>query len=138
MDIVKQRNDEALQHLIDQWREFKAIEKGGADGRRAVESAIIEFLNVNPESEGTTSKKTGTHKVTVNCRFDRKVDDKIMMQIADEHNVGNGILSNLFSWKPSVIKKNWDAAHEEIKQLFAPAITVKPAKAGVKIEDIKQ
>jgi len=66
--------------------------------------------------------------------MDQKVDAKMLQEIPDENDIGNGIISNLFRWKPELNVRNWDAAHDELKKLFGPCITTKPSTPSFKIE----
>jgi len=123
-----------MQTLINNWCELKKLERESAKERRSIESTIVEYLDINTDIAGTTKKETQTHKATIACRLDHKVNADLLHEIANEHQVSSGVLSQLFRWEPKLNIKAWDATHDDIKAIISPAITVKPSKPSFKID----
>lgn len=129
---MKQLQD--MQTLIDEWVELKQLEKDSAAQRRSIEAVVVEYLEINTDIPGTTKKETDTHKATIACRLDHKVNADLLQEIANENGVSNGVMANLFRWEPKLNVKAWQAAHDDIKKILSPAITVKPSKPSFKID----
>lgn len=123
-----------MQTLINSWCDLKKLERDSAQERRLIESAIIEYLDINTDIAGTTKKETQTHKATIACRLDHKVNADRLHEIANENQVSSGVLSQLFRWEPKLNMKAWECAHDDIKAILSQAITVKPGKPSFKID----
>ena len=107
------------------------------EARLAIEEKIVALTE--KKEEGTVSTKTEFYKVSVTFGVDRKVDAEIARSLADEMDAER--YARIFRWKPEVsvseLKYLKDNNPEVFRQV-SRALTAKPTKPSVKVEEIKR
>ena len=107
------------------------------EARLAIEEKIVALME--KKEEGTVSTKTEFYKVSVTFGVDRKVDAEIARSLADEMDAER--YARIFRWKPEVsvseLKYLKDNNPEVFRQV-SRALTAKPTKPSVKVEEIKR
>jgi hypothetical protein len=119
--------------LCEQWLEAKAAEAAAIATRRKVEDDLCAALNHRPNAEGTVNHEAGPYRVKIVTRFNQKVDSDLLQEIAAEHGLDEH-LPNLFRWKPEIIAAKWKAAHHNITDKLARAVTTTPGRPSFSIE----
>ena len=122
-----------IAQLCKEWRHQKDIEKKAIETRRQIEEELKYHLDFDETKEGYTSVKKSGYKLTLAHRFNRKVDSKLLQEIARENDIESSLYS-LFRWKPEIEAKNWQKADKEITDKFLPAIESKPSRPSFKID----
>lgn len=115
----------------------KAHESDAKNARLAIEEKIVAL--VEKKEEGTVSKKGDYYKLSVTFGVDRKVDPEIARQLADEMDAEQ--YARIFRWKPEVSVTELKYLREHNPEGFARvsrAITAKPSKPSVKVEEVKK
>jgi hypothetical protein len=121
-----------LQQLSAEWLEAKAIEKDAVEKRRLIEDEIVRLLDIQQSDEGTKKVEASPFVIKIASRVNRKVDGEIAQEIAAEHDMQDH-LSLLFRWKPELSMAAWDAVGDNVKQVFARAITATPGRPSFTI-----
>ena len=115
----------------------KTHELHAKEARLAIEEKIVSLME--KKEEGTVSTKTEFYKVSVTFGVDRKVDAEIARSLADEMDAER--YARVFRWKPEVsvseLKYLKDNNPEVFRQV-SRALTAKPTKPSVKVEEIKR
>lgn len=124
-----------LQQAINAYLEAKQAENVAKERRYAAEKEISRLVGY--KDEGQLSESTGSHKVTVRYRVNRRIDmdkfDEIRGQLPP------AIAKNLIRSKPKLDMKGYRWLRENRPELFAlvsTAITSKPGKPGVRVEEL--
>jgi hypothetical protein len=116
----------SFQELAKRWHEYKELEKKATEERRYIEDRLLSLLGVSESDQGT--KTFGDEiKVKIVCRHNQSVDSDLLNQIAVENDLVEQA-SQVFRWKAEVNKKVWDECPDQLRSVFAPAITVKPGR----------
>ncbi len=126
-----------LDRLAFELEMAKAKEAAAREARLAVEEKILAAME--RKDEGTVSQKTDFYKVSVTFGVDRKVDPEIARQLADEMDAEQ--YARIFRWKPEVSVTELKYLREHNPEGFAQvsrAITAKPSKPSVKVEEVKK
>jgi hypothetical protein len=121
-----------LQQLSAEWLEAKAIEKDAVEKRRMIEDEIVRLLDIQQTEEGTKKVEASPFVIKIASRVNRKVDGEIAQEIAAEHDMQDH-LSLLFRWKPELSMAAWDGVGDNVKQVFARAITATPGRPSFTI-----
>jgi len=121
-----------LQQLSAEWLEAKAIEKDAVEKRRLIEDEIVRLLDIQQSDEGTKKVEASPFVIKIASRVNRKVDGEIAQEIAAEHDMQDH-LSLLFRWKPELSMAAWDGVGDNVKQVFARAITATPGRPSFTI-----
>ena len=124
--------DHTIAQLAKDWREAKTAENTSRDFRLETEGKIIDLVGM--KAEGSQTHDAGTYKVTVTSSMTRKLDEKKWKDIEDS------IPEDLrpVNYKPSIDLKGIRYLQENYPETYAivtKALTVKPAKPSVKVED---
>ena len=122
-----------LQSLVKEWMESKAAEAQAVQRRREIEDQLKALTNIPEDLDGTKTLDVSGYVVKVTGRIDRKVDADLVQEIAAEHGL-DAHLSTLFRWKPEISVSAWKAAHPDITNILATAITAEPGRPSYKIE----
>jgi len=121
-----------LQQLAEEWLEAKSVEKDAVDQRRLIEDEICRLLEVKQMDEGTKKVEASPFVIKIASRINRKVDGDIAQDIAAEHDMQDH-LSVLFRWKPELSMAAWDGVGDNVKSVFARAITATPGRPSFTI-----
>jgi hypothetical protein len=121
-----------LQQLSSQWIEAKEAEREATEKRRLIEDEMIRLLEVQPNDEHTRKVEADPFTIKIACRVNRKVDGDLAQEIAAEHDMQD-YLGLLFRWKPELSKTAWDGVGDNVKQVFARAITATPGRPSFTI-----
>lgn len=121
-----------LQQLSEEWLEAKAIEKDAVEKRRLIEDEMCRLLEVRQTDEGTKKIEASPFVIKIASRINRKVDGDIAQEIAAEHDMQDH-LSLLFRWKPELSMAAWDGVGDNVKSVFARAITATPGRPSFTI-----
>jgi hypothetical protein len=121
-----------LQQLSAEWLEAKSVEKDAVEKRRLIEDEICRLLEVKQTDEGTKKVEASPFVIKIASRINRKVDGDIAQDIAAEHDMYDH-LSVLFRWKPELSMTAWDGVGDNVKSVFARAITATPGRPSFTI-----
>lgn len=123
--------------LFEAWIKAKDEERQAIEVRRHIEDMLTKELDVPSDWDKSTTWEVDGYKVNVTGRIDRKVDAEKAQEIATHYGVRDHLFT-MFRWKAEINKKAFESADQSIVDLFAPAITSKPARLSYKIEKIEE
>jgi hypothetical protein len=121
-----------LQKLSVEWLEVKEAERDATEKRRLIEDEIVRLLEVQPTDEHTRKVEADPFTIKIACRINRKVDGDMAQEIAAEHDMQDH-LGLLFRWKPELSMTAWNGVGDNVKQVFARAITSTPGRPSFTI-----
>ena len=121
-----------LQQLSGEWMEAKAAEGEATEKRRLIEDEICRLLEVEKTDEHTRKVEAEPFTIKIACRINRKVDGDLAQEIAAEHDMQDH-LGLLFRWKPELSMTAWNGVGDNVKQVFARAITATPGRPSFTI-----
>ena len=125
--------DFAINDLARQWKQAKQMETKAIAARRFIEDRLIAVLSIDLQSEGTINCDGDGYRIKAVTRFNQKIDSDLLQEIAAEHGLDEH-LPNLFRWKPEIIAAKWKAAHHNITDKLARAVTTTPGRPSFSIE----
>jgi hypothetical protein len=115
----------------------KAAEDAATEARIKAEEALIALIGEVPE-EGSNSVDIDGHKVTLSQRVSRKLDERQWVLIRDEIPEGLSPVSIVETYKLDDAGCRWIRDNEPgLWKLLSKAITEKPMKVGVKVQEKK-
>lgn len=123
-----------LDQLAYQLTQAATEEKAARERRIALEEQIDAIMG--HKEEGAFHLETDYYKLTTTGRITRTIDEKVLSAIRDE--IPDAIFDRLFKWKPSLVLKEMHYIQRNEPDLYealSQAITAKPAKTAVKIEE---
>jgi uncharacterized surface anchored protein len=94
-------------------------------------------LSIANDFEGSRSVDIGDFKVKLTGRMTRRVDEKMIIAIANEKGLVNH-LDSLFRWKADINTAMWNKTNPEITAEFLRGITTKPGRVGFSIEKVQE
>ena len=97
-----------------------------------VEAKIKLNLGAPEELNGSKTITQGDVKFTLNGKLSRTIDGAKLKDIAKEHNIDD-CLDVIFSWKPTVVAKEWTGVSDEYKNILAQSFTEEYGKISLKI-----
>lgn len=119
--------------LVKALHNAKVREDAAKADRLALEEQLATGIGLNDAQEGSKTFDVHEFKVTYSHKLNVKIDGDMLCAIAKEKGLTKDA-GNMFRWKPEINKKNWDAANDDIKTAFAPAITKTPSKVSFTIK----
>jgi hypothetical protein len=123
-----------LDELSRDWIAAKDAERVAVETRRAIEDKLLSLIGIPETLDGTENANTGTYKIKVVGRMNRKIDADKLHELAVENGI-EAHLANLFRWKPEVNMKAWSAASDAITKPLSGAITTTPGRASFTITE---
>ena len=126
-----------LDVLAHELQVAKTHELHAKEARLAIEEKLVAL--VEKKEEGTISKKGDYYKLSVTFGIDRKVDPEIAMSLADE--MDREQYNRVFKWKPEISITELKHLRDNKPEVFrhvSRALTAKPTKPSVKVEEIKR
>ena len=121
-----------LQKLSVEWMEAKEAERDATDRRRLIEDEMVRLIGIKPTDEHTRKVEADPFTIKIACRINRKVDGDMAQEIAAEHDMQDH-LALLFRWKPELSMTAWNGVGDNVKQVFARAITATPGRPSFTI-----
>jgi hypothetical protein len=121
-----------LQQLSAEWVEAKEAERDATERRRLIEDEMVRLLEVQPTDEHTRKVEAKPFTIKIACRISRKVDGDMAQEIAAENDMQDH-LALLFRWKPELSMTAWNGVGDNVKQVFARAITATPGRPSFTI-----
>ena len=121
-----------LQQLSEEWMEAKAVEHDATEKRRLIEDELCRLLEVQKTDEHTRKVEANPFTIKIACRINRKVDGDLAQEIAAENDMQDH-LGLLFRWKPELSMTAWNGVGDNVKQVFARAITATPGRPSFTI-----
>ena len=121
-----------LQKLSGEWLEAKEAERDATERRRLIEDEMVRLLEVQQTDEHTRKVEAEPFSIKIACRISRKVDGDMAQEIAAENDMQDH-LALLFRWKPELSMAAWNAVGDNVKQVFARAITATPGRPSFTI-----
>lgn len=115
-----------------EWLAAKAAEKAAVERRRALEDHMVSLIGLAESFEGTETSDTGTHRIKVAGRMNRKVDAEKIQEIAAEHGIAE-LLPVLFRWKPELNVAAWKATPEATTRPLLGGLTTEPGRPAFTI-----
>jgi hypothetical protein len=125
---------ESIKAMCEQWQAAKVAEQKATANRRQIEDDLLKALALNSREEGTQNVERDGYAIKVVYRFNRKVDDKKLLDLAAEAGISNEVLQGLFRWKPELSVAAWKAAAPSITGALMDAITTQAGRPSVSIE----
>ena len=126
----------AIDQLAFEWTKAKNAEMYANLSRIEIEKKILALFE--PKEEGIVTKNTDFYKVSCTFSIDRKVDSDIArslaIQLGDEY-------ERIFKWEAKIDTKEMRFLIDkkpEVYALCARAITSKPRKPSLKIEEVSK
>jgi hypothetical protein len=113
------------------WIAAKEKEAQAVEERRAIEDWLVSEFQLAPTLEGTESREDDGFKIKIVARMNRKVDEKLIKELSDEHGIDT---TNLIRWKPELNLTAWKNTAANITELLAPAIVTTPGRPSFTIE----
>jgi hypothetical protein len=121
-----------LQDLSREWIAAKDAERDAVEKRRILEDEIVRLLEIQQTEEGTKKIEADPFVIKIACRISRKVDGDMAQEIAAEHDMAD-YLSLLFRWKPELSMSTWNGVGDNVREVFARAITATPGRPSFTI-----
>ena len=121
-----------LQKLSVEWLEAKDAERDATERRRLIEDEMVRLIGVEQTDEHTRKVEADPFTIKIACRINRKVDGDMAQEIAAEHDMQDH-LGMLFRWKPELSMTAWNGVGDNVKQVFARAITATPGRPSFTI-----
>jgi hypothetical protein len=121
-----------LQQLSAEWIEAKEAERDAIEKRRLIEDELCHLLEVQNTDDGSHRVEAKPYLIKIACRINRKVDGDLAQEIAAEHDMQDH-LSLLFRWKPELSMTAWNGVGDNVKKIFARAITATPGRPSFTI-----
>ena len=121
-----------LQKLSVEWMEAKEAERDATERRRLIEDEMVRLIGLEQTDEHTRKVEAEPFTIKIACRINRKVDGDMAQEIAAEHDMQDH-LGLLFRWKPELSMTAWNGVGDNVKQVFARAITATPGRPSFTI-----
>lgn len=121
-----------LQKLSVEWLEAKEAERDATDRRRLIEDEMVRLMGIEQTDEHTRKVEANPFTIKIACRINRKVDGDMAQEIAAENDMQDH-LGLLFRWKPELSMTAWNGVGDNVKQVFARAITATPGRPSFTI-----
>ena len=121
-----------LQKLSVEWLEAKEAERDATERRRLIEDEMVRLIGLEQTDEHTRKVEADPFTIKIACRINRKVDGDMAQEIAAEHDMQDH-LGLLFRWKPELSMTAWNGVGDNVKQVFARAITATPGRPSFTI-----
>jgi hypothetical protein len=116
-----------LQKLAEEWLEAKNAEVEATEKRRMIEDEVVRILEIKETDDHAREFEADPFTFKITCRINRKVNGDLAQEIAAEHDMQD-YLSTLFRWKPELSMAAWKGVGDNVKQVFARAITATPGR----------
>ena len=121
-----------LQKLSVEWLEAKEAERDATERRRLIEDEMVRLMGIEQTDEHTRKVEADPFTIKIACRINRKVDGDMAQEIAAENDMQDH-LGLLFRWKPELSMTAWNGVGDNVKQVFARAITATPGRPSFTI-----
>ena len=121
-----------LQKLSVEWLEAKEAERDATERRRLIEDEMVRLIGIEQTDEHTRKVEAEPFTIKIACRINRKVDGDLAQEIAAENDMQDH-LALLFRWKPELSMTAWNGVGDNVKQVFARAITATPGRPSFTI-----
>lgn len=121
-----------LQKLSVEWLEAKEAERDATERRRLIEDEMVRLIGIEQTDEHTRKVEANPFTIKIACRINRKVDGDMAQEIAAENDMQDH-LGLLFRWKPELSMTAWNGVGDNVKQVFARAITATPGRPSFTI-----
>jgi hypothetical protein len=116
-----------LQKLAEEWLEAKNAEVEATEKRRMIEDEVVRILEIKETDDHAREFEADPFTFKITCRINRKVNGDLAQEIAAEHDMQD-YLSTLFRWKPELSMAAWKGVGDNVKEVFARAITATPGR----------
>jgi hypothetical protein len=124
--------EKKLPQLSQEWMEAKEAERDATERRRLIEDEMVRLMGIEQTDEHTRKVEADPFTIKIACRINRKVDGDMAQEIAAEHDMQDH-LGLLFRWKPELSMTAWNGVGDNVKQVFARAITATPGRPSFTI-----
>jgi hypothetical protein len=121
-----------LQKLAEEWLEAKNAESEATEKRRLIEDEVVRLLEIKDTDDHAREFEADPFTFKITCRINRKVNGDLAQEIAAEHDMQD-FLGMLFRWKPELSMAAWKGVGDNVKSVFAPAITSTPGRPSFAI-----
>ena len=133
----EQPEDLTLEQLCHQLKAAKQAEADAIADRREVEEQIVAAIGELPD-EGTAKAEAGDYVIKVTCSLSRRVDTNKLDELISSGAIRPEIGKRLVRWKPELETRELrylEANEPDLYTVAAQAITAKPSKPAVKVEE---
>jgi hypothetical protein len=121
-----------LQKLAEEWLEAKNAEAEAIEKRRSIEDEVVRLLEISSMDDHAREFEADPFTFKITYRINRKVNGDLAQEIAAEHDMQD-YLPMLFRWKPELSMAAWKGVGDNVKSVFAPAITSTPGRPSFAI-----
>lgn len=134
---MNSESDAIVNDLMQKWLAEKHKESEANKNRVAIENLLISTLDFN-KREGSETKKFEDQKITFTAKLNRSVDVDKWLEIKSQvpENL-QAVVEEQVTYKVTDKGCRWlEENNRDVYALVSKAITTKPAKVAVKIEEI--
>jgi phage baseplate assembly protein W len=125
-----------LDDLLYQWALTKKAERDAAKARVDVEEQILALVGSKPE--GSETHETEYYRITVTGNVRRSVDAAALAAVQSE--IPQAIFDRVFKYEPKLDLREMRYVQNNepgIYSTIAQAITAKPGKPTIKVEEVR-
>jgi hypothetical protein len=126
-------SDAELEHLADQWLVTKEAEREANAARLRIEDKILKLCPAREEGSSTRLLYNG-YKIKTTAKLIYKVDLDQLVTLSGDWPQDLQPFKTEIKQDDAVLK-HLRADRPDLWRLIAPAVTTKPAKTGITIED---
>lgn len=126
-------NEKLQKDLKDALAELERIKKNKAlldAQQKTVESWILSVVSATGNGKTTFTDADNNEIVSITNGVSYKVDSELLDKVAKEHQLESQV-PYLFRFKAEVISDAWNGATEEVRQVFAQAVTATASKPSI-------
>ena len=129
---LEDKNPQPLDLLAFELKKAKELEASAREKRVQIEEQILAAVGV--KEEGSQTSTGNFFKVTTTGKLTRKLDEKVWRSIAGQFN-GEAPIRTKLDVDTRKLKK-LAVDNPELFQVALTAITTKPAKSAVKVDEV--
>lgn len=121
-----------IDELVAEFESVRAAEQNIKARKSEIVHALSALLGVDETAEGTKTFNVRGREVKVSTKLNRTVDGDKLEEIVRE-NHAEAKASELFRYKFEINQSVWKREDDQVKNLFAPAITARPGQPSITI-----
>lgn len=124
--------------MIERYLAAKEAEDRAEENRLAVEAELVQALAEHQPEEGSKTVEADGYKITLTQRISRKLDEKAWALVADAIPMSVSPIAKVEAYKIDDAGCRWLKTNEPgLWTVLSKALTEKPQKIGVKVQEVK-
>ena len=123
-----------LHAILKDWSEMVAWLSKAKEDEMVLRKQLIEHFFPDP-TEGTNKVEYENHIFVFNNQYKRDIDQAVLDSVLEK--LPEGTEDKCIKYKPSLIKKGYDALPAHLKKKFDQALIVKPGSLNLKVTAIE-